>query len=188
MLMEQATRSRAHFERMLLVCGDQNAGKSWLLRNMLGDVRLGGSVPVQPRVRARALSRERYLAIRFTSPHEANESPTDFHKKIDRASQIVWSVGWRINYACAVQPYAKNRMPGIAEVCEGLQREFLPERVRVVLLAPDQRSSLRAQLSDAEIDKLRSLDVEVLRLDARQGTPPVEQANVRLLADYFDFS
>ena len=41
-MAEQATRSRAHIERILLVCGQQDAGKSRLLRSMLGDHRLGG--------------------------------------------------------------------------------------------------------------------------------------------------
>lgn len=59
--MEQANRKRAHLERILLVCGNQNAGKSRLLRHMLGDNRLGGTVPGTPRIRARALSRERCL-------------------------------------------------------------------------------------------------------------------------------
>ena len=39
--MEQAQRTRAHLERVLLVCGEQNSGKSRLLRQMLSDERLG---------------------------------------------------------------------------------------------------------------------------------------------------
>src|SRR5438105_11615357 len=98
--MEQAKRTRAHFERVLLVCGEQNSGKSRLLRHMLGDARLGGEVPATPRVPARALSRERCLAVRFTSPHEAGETMEKFLRKIDRASEDAWRDYWRLNYAC----------------------------------------------------------------------------------------
>lgn len=99
--MEQATRTRAHIERIMLICGDQNAGKSRLLRHMLGDARLGGNVPSSARVGARHLSRERCLAVRVTSPHETNGTPAVFHSN-------------------------------------GLVREFVPERIRVVCLDPDQ--------------------------------------------------
>ncbi len=186
--MEQARRGRAHLERILLVCGNQNAGKSRLLRHMLGDARLGGVVPTHPRVRARALSRERALTVRFTSPHEMNENQTEFHRKIDRATEIAWWSYWRINYACAVQPRPFKRMPGIVDVCDGLIQEFNPERIRVLQLAPDKDGTLSSQLTPADIDGLRGLDVEILAIDARSSTHPVEPGNVRLLADFFDFS
>lgn len=188
--MEQANRTRAHLERILLVCGLQNAGKSRLLRHMLGDNRLNGQVPQHARLGLCALSRERCLAVRFTSPHERNETPTDFHKKIDRATERAWKNGfWRINVASAVQPRAFNKMPDIVKVCEGLQREFAPERIRVVQLAPDQWGNLPSQLTNKDIDGLRKLeDVEVITIDARRSNYPVEPGNVRILADFFDFS
>ena len=188
--MEQANRTRAHLERILLVCGLQNAGKSRLLRHMLGDYRLNRQVPPQARFGFCALSRERCLAVRFTSPHERNETPTDFHKKIDRTTERAWNNGfWRINFASAVQPRALNNMPDIVEVCEGLQKAFAPERIRVVQLAPDQWGNFSSQLTNAEIDGLRKLeDVEVVAIDARRSNYPVEPGNVRILADFFDFS
>lgn len=186
--MEQAGRKRAHMERMLLVCGNQNAGKSRLLRHMLGDPRLGNDVPKSPRVRARPLSRERCLAVRFTSPHEMGETPHEFLKKIDRVTEIAWWRYWRVNYACAVHPRPLNSMPGIVDVCAGLVSAFLPERIRVVQLAPDQWGTSASSLSNKEVDGLRKLDVEVLAIDARRSTPPADPGNVRLLADYFDFS
>src|SRR5687767_2099467 len=111
--MEQAKRKRAHLERILLVCGEQNAGKSRLLRHMLGDHGLGGAIPSSARVGLRALSRERCLAVRYTSPHERGETPTEFYRKIDRVCELAWWSFWRINYACAVQPRAFNKMPGL---------------------------------------------------------------------------
>ena len=35
--MEQASRTRAHLERIMLVCGLPNAGKSRLIRRMFAD-------------------------------------------------------------------------------------------------------------------------------------------------------
>lgn len=187
-MAEQATRSRAHIERILLVCGQQDAGKSRLLRSMLGDHRLGGSIPTSRRVGLRQLSRERCLATRFTSPHEMDETQAQFEAKIDRAAERIWRWSWRINYAAAVQPRAANNMPGIVDVCDGLRHSFMPERIRVVVLAPDQYGGSGSDLGSTEVDGLRRLDVEVLRLDARRGRQPAEPGNVRLLADYFDFS
>lgn len=186
--MEQANRKRAHIERVLLVCGDQNAGKSRLLRHMLGDPRLGGNIPSSPRLRARHLSRERCLAVRFTSPHEMGETPTKFYDKIDRASEIVWRTHWRMNYACAVQPRPSNHMPGIVDVCAGLIKEFMPERIRVVSLNPDQWGQNTSALGPVEVDGLRALDVEFVPIDARRSSHPAEPGNVRILADFFDFS
>jgi hypothetical protein len=187
--MEQATRKRAHLERILLVCGEQNAGKSRLLRHMLGDFHLGGEVPSSARVRLRALSRERCLAVRFTSPHERGETPTQFHRKIDRACELAWNSSfWRSNYACAVQPKSYNKMPGIVDVCDGLYRAFLPERIRIVQLLPNQWGTNTTQITETEIDSLRRIDVEVVTIDARRSAKDVEPGNVRILADYFDFS
>lgn len=187
--MEQAKRTRAHIERILLVCGEQNAGKSRLIRHMLGDHRLGGHLPTSAVIPPRALSRERRLAIRVTSPHEMNETPGEFFEKIDKASENAWNDGfWRLNYVSAVQPRAANNMPDIADVCDALNKEFLPERVRVVLLSPNVWDQRTAALSNAEVDRLRAIDVEVLTIDARMSSHPVEPGNVRILADYFDFS
>ena len=79
-------------------------------------------------------------------------------------------------------------MPGIVDVCDELKTEFQPERIRVVQLAPDQWGNAASRLSDAEIDGLRRLDVEVLAIDARRSGHPVEPGNERILADFFDFS
>jgi len=186
--MEQATRDRAHLERILLVCGMPNAGKSRLIRRMFADHRLGGDVPTRGPLRPRALSRERCLAGRLTSPHEAGETPVQFHQKIDDACATVWADFWRICYVSAVQPQPRNNMPGIVDVCDELKTEFQPERIRVVQLAPDQWGNAASRLSDAEIDGLRRLDVEVLAIDARRSGHPVEPGNERILADFFDFS
>lgn len=155
---------------------------------MLGDRRLGGVVPGAGPIAPRSLSRERTLAVRLSSPHESNDTLKMFLDKIDKASAVAWRDYWRLNYACAVQPSAANRMPGIVDVCKEITAQFWPERIRVIQLAPQQSGVEGETLGVAEVDKLRSCDVEVLTIDARRSTHPAEPGNVRILADYFDFS
>ena len=174
--------NRIYVERILLVCAAQNAGKSRLLRAMLGDERLGGVVPTHGPIPPRSLSRERWLVGRISSPHEMGETTDEFHEKI-RSTQFR-----RVNYFSAVQPRAFKSMPDIIGVCKDLQHSFNPERIRVVVLAPDQAGNLSSALSAHEVDKLRALDVEVLTIDARRGVQPAEPGNVRILADFFDFT
>lgn len=181
-------RARAHIERILLVCGTPDSGKSRLIRQMFSDRRLGGTVPTHGPLTPRALSRERCLAGRLTSPHEAGETPAQFHDKIDVACRTAWSQFWRICYVSAVQPHPRNSMSGIVDVCQGLIAEFQPERIRVVQLAPDQWGNLTSKLTETEVDGLRQLDVEVLAIDARRSAHSAEPGNERILADFFDFS
>lgn len=186
--MEQAGQTRAHLERIMLVCGLPNAGKSRLIRRMFADRRLGGHVPVAGPLPTHALSRERCLAGRLTSPHEAGETQAQFHQKIDDACAAVGFNFWRVNYVTAIQPRPRNHMPDIIAVCNGLQREFRPERIRVVQLAPDQWGTDASRLTHTEVDGLRPLDVEVVSVDARRSGVPAEPGNERILADFFDFS
>ena len=111
-----------------------------------------------------------------------------FLRKIDRASEDAWRDYWRLNYACAVQPRAHNHMPDLASICASLQREFMPERIRVVQLSPNQWGGTQNELTSSEIDALRGSDVEVIALDARRSGYPVEPGNIRVLADFFDFT
>lgn len=60
--------------------------------------------------------------------------------------------------------------------------------IRVVQLSPDQWGGAASALTQVDIDGLRALDVEVLAIDARRSDHSAEPGNVRILADYFDFS
>ena len=84
---------------------------------MLGDDRLGGNIPGKGPIPPRALSKERWLAGRLTSPHEMKETPAEFHAKI-RSDKFR-----RLNYFSAVQPRAFNNMPDIISVCQGLKQD-----------------------------------------------------------------
>jgi hypothetical protein len=189
--MTQAKRGCAHIERIMLVCGKQNAGKSRLLRAMLADQRLVGEVSSARRLAACPLSRERALIIRCSSPHEYGDDTNQFHAKIQKAAARLWWAGYRrMNFACAIQPDQHNHMPGIIQVCDDLIKVFAPERIRVVQLAPDQGGKLDSRLSNTEVDGLRQFrDVETLSIDARKRAGVfAEPGSVRILADYFDFS
>ncbi len=187
--VERTKCNKAHIERILLVCGNQNAGKSRLIRQMHSDRRLGAKAAVKGPIALHSLSRERCLATLSSSPHEKGETPSEFHRRLDEIAVRARRDHWRINFVCAVQPQQSNNMPGIVKTCKGLLGYFSPERIRVVQLAPDKDGNLHSQLTPAEVDGLRDLDVEVISIDARsrQGVP-AEPGNIRLLADFFDFS
>lgn len=61
-----------YVERTLFILGEPNTGKSTPFRSMLRDCRMGGNIPTgnTPIKRVWALSNERRLYIRLTSPHE----------------------------------------------------------------------------------------------------------------------
>ena len=76
--------SGIYVERALFMIGDQNMGKSTQLRSMFLDWRLGnqGNVPTARNVQnTYALSNERWLYLRLTSPHEAGENLNKFLQK-----------------------------------------------------------------------------------------------------------
>ncbi|MDP3905842.1 hypothetical protein [Novosphingobium sp.] len=193
--MENVGVLQPHVERMMLVCGAQNDGKTWLLQNMLSDRRLAGIVR-RRNTTPISLSKERGLVVRSASPHERGLSTTSFHDEIRRALQDGKKHGCRrMNFAYAVQPRPTKRregkldkIQGIVSVCSDLIKAFAPERIRVVQLSPNQFGSSGNCLTVFEVDGLRNLDVEVIAIDARRGGNPIEAGNVRVLADYFDFS
>lgn len=188
--MEQAQRKKAHLERILLVAGMPNAGKSTLLRRMFLDPRFGtrGAIPNSARLRLIALSRERCLLVRCTSPHEMNESLADFLAKIDRAMASAWRIFWRFNFACAIQPHAARNMPDLRAVCTAIENQFWPERIRVAQIHPRQDNQPGNLLSTADVDALRSINVEVITIDGRRPANAYSDRNGFVLADYFDFT
>jgi hypothetical protein len=179
---------RPHFERVLVVCGMPNAGKSRALRSMYRDLRFGtnGLRLQHSRPSLVPFSRERVLSIIFSSPHEKEESLNRYLRKIDRYGQRAGRWFWRFNLACALQPAATPKTPDLVTICQAILATFSPERIRVAQLDPYHDGRAGMLLSHAEVDRLWSSDIELLTIDARRfktGDP-----NGLLLADFFDFT
>ena len=168
-------------ERILLVAGEPNTGKSVQLRSMFLDPSLGtgGQPPVSRRPpQTYALSASRWLYVRFTSPHEVGKSIRGFMKKIGKAAG---SGRWCV--AAPVQLTAANKMPDLPTTVQGLRRHFRPERIRVALLCPDRHENLLQNVAAVMAQLSAIPSCECLCIDARSRT-----ANGLLLADTFDFS
>ncbi len=191
MKSEQVGRRCAHLERILLVCGEQNAGKSTALRSMYRDLRFGtkGKIPTASILKPIHFSQERALIIRCTSPHEAEETLDEFIGKIDNELERAWSKldVYRMNYASAVQPNAINNMPDIIETCRAIHDAFWPERIRLVQLHPRQDGTAGQMLSPQQIEKLRKWRVEVVTIDGSQAINGRTFPNAMFLASFFDF-
>jgi hypothetical protein len=189
--MNDPTRKLPHVERMLIVVGDPDAGKSTTLRSMFTDPRFGtkGVVPAtsQRRMRLVSLSRERCLFMRLTSPHETQQNIEDFFNRLDTARRRAGRLGFRrLNIACAMQPRAANAMPDIVAVCQAVRRQVDPERIRVVVIDPRQDGLPGPLLSPQAINDLRKSGAEVLWIDGKHSLG--QHPNGLLLADFFDFT
>ncbi len=172
-------------ERILLVAGAQDTGKSVQLRSMFRDPRLGtrGAIPEKRNMREMyRLSKDRHLYVRLTSPHERNESLREFMSKTRRKMGV-----GRWNFASAVQVEAANRMPNLERTVKALGRGLSPERIRVMLLSPDRHGVVLPKKKLLKLhDHLRnttSCEVEVITIDARN-----RKHNGLLLFDTFDFA
>ena len=169
-------------ERVLLVAGAQNTGKSTQLRAMFRDPRLGtqGAVPEARNVAATyALSPSRHLYLRLTSPHEMGDTLDGFLTKIaSKAARGRWCV------ASAVQVDAARKMPELATAVRALNERFAPERIRIALLSPD-RHGVNLSKINGVINELYAAApvVEIICIDAR-----TRMRNGLLLADTFDFA
>ena len=195
MKFEQAKRQCAHLERILLVCGAQNAGKSKRLRSMFADPRFGkNEIPTTGPIAPVRLSRERGLIIRATSPHEYGDTLNEFLEKINEGLKSAWFSRdlWRVSFACAIQPRAANNMPDAVATCRALHNAFWPERIRLVQIHPRQDNNPGDLLSDSEIDQLRNIapgsSVEVVTIDGRQPDEDQSDTNAFFLSSFFDFT
>ena len=169
-------------ERVLLVAGAQNTGKSVQMRSMFLDPRLGtsGQIPEAPNLRnVYALSPYRRLYLRLTSPHELRECLDRFFEKIEENTDG----HYRWNVASAVQIQAGGNMPNISELVTALEERFSPERIRVAILSPDRHGDVLAE-APAFMQALQGVpSCEAMCIDARS-----RHRNGLLLADTFDFT
>lgn len=173
----------SYVERALFVIGEQGDGKSTQLRSIFRDFRFGtwGELPTKAKLQhIYALSNERRLYLRLTSPHERGETRTEFYNKFKR----VLKLGHRWNFICPIQPDSYLKMPDAVDTILGFYDQFTPERTRAVFLSPNRKGVPK------DPDKLKAMfsllwkkKVECICIDAR--TP---DANGKLLADFFDFT
>lgn len=177
-----------HVERVLFVIGDQNTGKSVQLRSMFLDWRLGrkGEIPGSKNLpNAYPLSNERWLYLRLTSPHEANETLKEFLEKCEYEMQPYQATARRWNLAGALQPNAANNMPDAVATISAFVTRFEPERVRAVIFHPDKNgASIPHQDLLTLYGGLQGIpQTEVILTDARNRT-----GNGLTYADFFDFT
>ena len=169
-------------ERVLLVAGAPNTGKSVQLRSMFRDPRLGydGRIPVAANLpNGFKLSPFRRLYLRLMSPHEAEEDLERFLEKIEENT----GGPFRWNVASAVQIDAANNMPNIIDLVTSLEERFSPERIRVTILSPDRHGNLLPQILTV-LPQLHEIpSCETMCIDARS-----RDGNGLLLADTFDFA
>ena len=178
----------AYIERALFVIGDQDTGKSTQLRSMFLDGRLGnqGEVPTENNPRKTyALSNERWLYLRLTSPHEVGETLGEFLDKCAGKMQAAGQTARRWNLAAALQRTGTERLPYGPDVIEGFIQRFTPERVRAVILSPGRSGDYVTEFDHQHLTRtLRALPgVEVMTTDATTRT-----ANGLMYADFFDFT
>lgn len=177
-----------HFERALFVVGEPDSGKSTQLRSMFRDVRLGtaGTIPTSRNLAdVYRLSNERSLYLRITSPHEWEESLSDFLDKTEEKMRgHTPRHGRRWNFACALQPFAAKNMPDLVAVCRGFDSRFNPERIRFAFLSPDRHGNLLQSAHDPLVSLIQAVSrTEVCWIDARD-----RRVNGLQLADFFDLT
>lgn len=169
-------------ERVLLIAGAPNTGKSVQLRSMFRDPRLGqnGQIPVASNLpNVYALSSFRRLYLRLTSPHESKETLEEFLQKIEDNTDAFN----RWNVASAVQIDATANMPNLSDIVTGIDERFYPERIRIAILSPDRHGNMLGD-TPALMQQLHEVaSCEVFCIDARS-----RDCNGLLLADTFDFA
>lgn len=178
-----------HMERALFVLGDPNTGKSVQLRSMFRDWCLGrkGAIPATNNIPAHyALSHERWLYLRLTSPHETTgETVEKFLEKCEKKMRRNQAGARRWNFASPLQPTAAREMPDAVTTISKFIARFEPERVRVVVFHPDKNGELLADQDLLSLlTGLQALPrTEIIMTDARTRT-----GNGLVYSDFFDFT
>ena len=146
-----------------------------------------GMIPTERSIpRSYALSNERRLYLRLTSPHEAGEDLSEFLATCDSEMWPGRQGAQRWNFAGALQLSMTEKLrESPAEIIESFKERFFPERVRVAILSPDRRGWTMewSQLQSMTKDLRNSGSCEVMVVDATD-----RKANGNLYADFFDFS
>ncbi|MCW2273350.1 hypothetical protein GJ654_06090 [Rhodoblastus acidophilus] len=176
--------SSPFLERALFVIGRQGDGKSSQIRDIFRDRRLhnNGKSRIGEKGSLRdwvALSNERHLHIRVTSPHEYGDDVETFFDKIERKSHSASRYRW--NFLCALQASAFNKMPDPENVVSHFMKKFEPERTRVLLLYRNYNGTLIDSSVLTRIQDGLDQTCEFYLIDGRRD-------NGLLIADFFDFT
>ncbi|CAB3665690.1 hypothetical protein [Paraburkholderia rhynchosiae] len=173
-----------YLERALFVVAPRHFGKSTTLRSMFLDRRFhtNGEIPDKSKLPDDyAISNERRLYLRLTSPHESNEDLRQFLIKTERKMP-----SGRWCFAGPLHPDAFKQMPDAVTTIDGFINAFEPERIRVAVLSPNHQGVDVSDFIPGRdlLADLHSIDdrVEVMSLDVRQLN-----RNGLVLADFFDF-
>ena len=125
--------------------------------------------------------------MRIASPHEKKQTIEEFLDDLDSQIAGAWRSAWRVNLACAVQPHSTGITPDIATICEVVNRELWPERIRVVQIDPRQDGQRGMLLKKGDVDRIRDVGGELITMDAHRSRSGLI-ANGLALADFFDFT
>jgi hypothetical protein len=177
-----------HFERLLLVSGDSNAGKSTLMRSLISAATFSFKRPTtRGRLASVPLSAERCLFVRVSSPHESGLTQKQFFQFIDNEMKRAKRMGYtRFNFASALQQGPLKGVP-LEQLCRQIQQYFGPERIRLIHLYPTQVKTHQA-LGLPVVNNLWRKGVEVATIDSRIRTKRATESAGYLLADFFDFT
>ena len=132
-----------------------------------------------------ALSNNRWLYLRLTSPQEWREDMETFLNKCDKKmyDDVNWPTRW--NFACPLQRSPSKKLEGATKVISAFSGRFSPERIRSVILSPDYSGThLAPSILDQLHSELRAIPrSEVMMIDATD-----RESTGLILADYFDFT
>ena len=155
-------------ERILLVVGHPNAGKSYQLRHMFSDPRLGGK-PLKGTPKAYyEVAPGRYATVRIMSSHESKDTLDKFLFKIKADTARFPNARWLVGRALHVNP---NRyMPALDHIVTAVENELSPGRIKIVVLSPDyQGGSVGSEFSELARTLEESISsCEVHYINARQ--------------------
>ena len=185
---------KRHVERVLFVIGEPGTGKSTQLRSLFRDWRFGTQGEPLTARRPRdfyALSNERRIHIRLTSPQETRdkkgvpESLPVFLTKCEKRMPVDLDGSRRWNFAGALQTTASKKMDPAVPTIRDFIAYFDPERIRVVLLNPDWEGNFlaRQDLLDLLVGLQKLPRTETIVTDARMST-----GNGLIYSDFFDFT
>jgi hypothetical protein len=124
-----------------------------------------------------AISNERYLHVRLTSPHEYGDGFEEFTDKVDE-KQDERGTKYRWNFLGALQTNAFRNMPGCREICAALSARAMPSCANL----HSNGGAIRPQTEISRISQhCKKIHVEFCMIDAQHNKG-------LFLGDFFDFT